>query len=232
MTWLGSIANMVPEHSTLGVSPAAPGRLDAESAGWVSALTGTGPEREAALARLHELLVRIARNELRRRGPQLKITGPELDDLAYQAAADALLAITSKVGQFRGESRFTTWMYKFVIFEVSAKVGRHFWRNPAVPLGAADWERLPARFGFDPVQQSEWRDLLAALRRAVDVELTERQRSVFVALVVRGVPLDALVAELGSTRNAIYKTMFDARRKLRAALAANGYLDPDVSRSS
>jgi RNA polymerase sigma-70 factor, ECF subfamily len=229
---VGSIAVMASEYRTAGVSSAAPGRLDAESAGWVSALTGTGSDREAALARLHELLVRIARNEVRRRGPQLKITGPELDDLAYQAAADALLAITSKVGQFRGESRFTTWAYKFVIFEVSVKVGRHFWRNPAVPLGAPDWERLPARFGFDPVQQSEWRDLFAALRRAVDVELTERQRAVFVALVVHGVPLDALAAELGSTRNAIYKTMFDARRKLRAALAANGYLDSDVSRRS
>jgi RNA polymerase sigma-70 factor, ECF subfamily len=54
--------------------------------------------------------------------------GPELDDLAYQAAGDALVAITGKIGQFRGESRFTTWAYKFVIFEVSAKIGRHFWR--------------------------------------------------------------------------------------------------------
>jgi hypothetical protein len=56
----------------------------------------------------------------------LWISGPELDDLAYQAAPDALLALTAKIGQFQGESRFTTWAYKFVIFEVSAKIGRHF----------------------------------------------------------------------------------------------------------
>ena len=155
------------------------------------------------------------------------ITGPELDDLAYQAAADALLAITAKVGQFRGESRFTTWAYKFVIFEVSAKIGRHFWRHPVVPLGAEQWERLPARFGFDPAREAEWRDLAAAVRRAVDTELTPRQREVFVAIVVNGVPLDTLVLSLGSSRNAIYKIMFDARRKLRAALAANGYLRDD-----
>ena len=77
-------------------------------------------------ARLYELLVRIACGEAGRRAPRLRISGPELDDLADQAAPDALLAITAKIGQFQGESRFTTWAYKFVIFEVSAKIGRHF----------------------------------------------------------------------------------------------------------
>ncbi len=174
--------------------------------------------------------MRIARGEVARRGPRLRITGPELEDLAYQAAADALLAITGKIGQFRGESRFTTWACKFVIFEVSAKIGRHFWRHPGVPLDAEDWDRLPGRFGFEPAQEAEWRDLLAALRRAVDTELTPRQRAVFVAIVLNDVPLDALVAELASSRNAIYKMLFDARRKLRSALAANGYLCDDSSR--
>jgi RNA polymerase sigma-70 factor (ECF subfamily) len=167
--------------------------------------------------------VRIAQGEVRRRGPRLRIAGPELDDLAVQAAADALVAITGKLGQFRGESRFTTWAYKFVMFEVSAKVGRHFWRHPDVRLDAEDWDRLPGHFGFDPAREAEWRDLLGALHRAVDEVLTARQRRIFVAIVLNGVPLDALVIELASNRNAIYKTLFDARRKLQAALAANGY---------
>jgi len=182
--------------------------------------------------RLHELLVRVARAEVARRGPRVRITGPELDDLACQAAADALMAITGKLGQFRGESRFTTWACKFAIFEVSAKIGRHFWRHPAVPLDAEDWDRLPDRFGLDPAQEAEWRDLAAALRRAVDEELTARQRQVFVAIVLNGVPLDALVLELGSNRNAIYKVLFDARRKLRSVLVADGYLRDDSPRNS
>ncbi len=211
-----------------------PAALDAESAEWVQALAGPGSQREEALARLHGLLVRIALADARRRGPRHRITGPELEDLAYQAAADALLAITAKLGQFRGESRFTTWAYKFVIFEVSAKFGRHFWRHPSVPLDAEHWDRLPDRFGFEPEpeRESEWRDLLTALRRAVDAELTPRQREVFVALVLNGVPLDALVVRLGSNRNAIYKMLLDARRKLRAALDANGYLGHDDTRRS
>ena len=99
-----------------------------------------------------------------------------------------------------------------------------------MPLDTEDSDRLPD--GFDSAQQAEWRDLSAALRRAVYKELTARQRAVFVAIMLNGVPLDALVAELDSNRNAIYKMLFDARRKLRAALAANGYMGDDPPRSS
>jgi RNA polymerase sigma-70 factor, ECF subfamily len=204
--------------------------LDADSAQWLDALTAPGPAREEALNRLHALLLRIARAETHRRAPAYRIAGPELDDLAHQAAADALLAITDKLAQFRGESRFTTWAYKFVIFEVSGKLGRHFWRTPAVRLDATEWERLPDRLGFEPDREAGWRDLLAAVRSAVDEQLTPHQREVFVALALAGVPLDALAAKLGTTRGAIYKTMFDARRKIRAALVANGHLDDDTAR--
>jgi RNA polymerase sigma-70 factor, ECF subfamily len=214
---------MAMNHVVEGM-PVAAARLDPESAEWLRVLGRGDQEREAALSRLHEMLLRIAQREVRRRGPRLRIAGQELEDLAYQAAADALMAITAKLGQFRGESRFTTWAYRFVILEVSDKVGRHFWRRPDVPLDVEDWDRLPDRFGFEPAQESEWRDLLAALHRAVDTELSPRQREAFVAIVLNGVPLDALAVRLGSNRNAIYKMMFDARRKLRAALVANGYL--------
>ena len=202
-----------------------PGGMDPASAGWVRQLTASGAEHEAALARLHDLLLRVARGELRRRSGQLRIAGPELDDLAHQAAADALLAITRKLSEFRAESRFTTWACKFVIIEVSSKAGRHFWRSPGVSLDEAGWDRLPDRFGVDPATAAESEELAVALRQAVDEQLTSHQREVFTALVLRGIPLDALAAELGTSRNALYKTMFDARRKLRAALVANGYLD-------
>jgi RNA polymerase sigma-70 factor, ECF subfamily len=205
---------------------------DAETEDWVRALSADGAEREQAAARLHEMLLRVARAETRRRSGQLRISGPELDDLAHQAAADAVIAIVAKIGEFRGESRFTTWAYKFVIFEVSGKIGRHFWRQPQVPMDAADWERLPDRFDVDPARESESRDLAQALRKAVEEELTEHQRRIFTALVLDAVPLDALAAKLGSSRNAIYKTMFDARRKLRARLVTDGYLPENPVRRS
>jgi RNA polymerase sigma-70 factor (ECF subfamily) len=203
--------------------------LDPDSAGWVRALAGVGPERDDALAQLHNLLFRIARAEARRRAG-LSIAGDELDDLAQQAAADALVRITAKIGQFRGQSRFTTWAAKFAMFEVSTKIGRHFRHHPPITMDAEDWDRLPDHFGLEPDQVAELRDLIAALHRAVDTVLTDRQRQVFVAIVLDDAPLDAVAAELGSNRNAIYKTLFDARRKLRAALAADGYLSHDTSR--
>ncbi len=209
-----------------------PDSIDPDSAEWLGALGGTDRERQAAQVRLHALLLRIARSEFHRRSSHSRVAGPELDDMAHQAAADAMVAITSKLGQYRGESRFTTWAYKFVIFEVSTKIGRHFWRNPTVAMDAEDWDHLPDRFGLDPARASEWRDLMAALRWAVDEVLTDRQREIFVALVLNGVPLDALVAELGTNRNAIYKVLFDARRKLRAVLVANGHLDTETQRPS
>ncbi|HEY4450397.1 MAG TPA: sigma-70 family RNA polymerase sigma factor [Solirubrobacteraceae bacterium] len=198
---------------------------DRESTEWLRSLASAGPLKEAAVARLHELLLKAARSEVNRRRSRLGLAGPELDDIAHQAAADALMAITAKLGEFRGESRFTTWAYKFVILEVSTKIGRHFWRRRTVAMDAEDWERLPDRFGLDPAAKAEWHDLLAALRRAVDDVLSAHQRRIFVAIVIAGVPVDALALELATNRNAIYKTMFDARRKIRAELAANGYLD-------
>ena len=182
--------------------------------------------REEALTRLHRLLLRIARTEVGRRSSHLRLVGPELDDISHQAAADALMGVVSKLGQFRGDSRFTTWAYKFVILEVSNKIGRHIWRNPSVPLEPEDWNRLPDRFGLDPANESQWRELVRALREAVHQALTVRQREVFIAIAVDGVPLDALAAQLGTNRNAIYKVMFDARRKLRASLVAGGHLEP------
>jgi RNA polymerase sigma-70 factor (ECF subfamily) len=139
--------------------------LDAESAQWVRELTGRDPAREQVLARLHELLLRIARSELRRRSGQHPITGPEVDDLAHQAAADAMLAITAKLNGFRGESRFTTWAYRFVVIEVSLKLARHFWQRPTVAFDAEEWDRLPAKFGIGPADHAQWHDLTDALRR-------------------------------------------------------------------
>lgn len=201
--------------------------LDDDSARWLRELSAAGAQRVAAQRRLHELLLRVARHELHRRAPRSLVSGPEADDLAHQAAADAMFAILTKLPAFRGESRFTTWAYRFVILEVSSKLGRHHWRSPAgsaMSLPEEEWQRLPARFGIGPAELAEARELLAAIRHAVDELLTDHQRRMFVAVVVNGVPLDALVAQLGVNRNAIYKAVFDARRKIRMFLVANGLM--------
>jgi RNA polymerase sigma-70 factor, ECF subfamily len=198
---------------------------DAASIRWIDGLRP--PRSPQVETRLYELLLRAARSEVGRRAGRLRLAGPELDDIAHQAAHDAMLAILRKLETFRGESRFTTWAYKFVIFEVSGKVARHFWFRADEPLEPEHWERLADRFGLSPEEAAESADLLAAVRRAVEEELTERQRQVFVALVLDGVPADALAQRLGMNRNALYKTMFDARRKIRRFLVAHGHVSEE-----
>lgn len=200
--------------------------MDEVSREWLRLLDGSPAERATGVERLHGLLVRIARREVHRR--QTPVRGAELDDLAQQAATDATLAILSKLPTFRGESRFTTWAYKFVMLEVSNKLGRHYWRNPPAALGQEDWDRLPAGAGMDPGAQAEAAELVGAVRVAVETTLTERQRLVFVDIVLHGMPLDALAHKLGISRGAVYKTVWDARRKIRTYLVANHYLNDDV----
>ncbi len=197
---------------------------DPESERWLADLRG--PRHEEATRRLHGWLLRIARGEASRRHGRLPFEGPELDDIVNQAADDATLAVVAKLPGFRGESRFTTWAAKFAIFEVSRKVGRHLWQADRVHLDPQAWERMPDRFGLGPGKEVETRELLAGLRRAVDTELSARQRHIFEAIVINQVPLDVLTAEMDTNRGAIYKAMFDARRKLRATLAAEGLIDP------
>jgi RNA polymerase sigma-70 factor, ECF subfamily len=216
-----------PGGSLSGVERARvpPVDLDEESSAWLRRLGAGGGARQAAERDLYARLVRIALAEVRRRSASTAVTGPELTDVAHQAAADAMVAILAKIDGFRGESRFITWAYRFVILEVSSKLGRHYWANPPVALDAGQWERLPDRFGIDPARHAEAAGILAKVRRVVEHELTAHQQRVFVAIVVDGIPLDALAAKLGLERNAVYKVIFDARRKIRRALVANGYLE-------
>jgi RNA polymerase sigma-70 factor (ECF subfamily) len=203
---------------------------DPESAEWLRVLDPGAADHEEGLARLHERLLAIARHELgRRTGGGSAVTGPEVADLAHQAAADAMLAVLAKLSTFRGESRFTTWAYRFVVLEVSQKLGRHFWRGGAASLGTEQWERLPEGLGSGPAEVAESAELLAAVRRAVEESLTDHQRTIFVAIVLDGVPLDAMTSRLGLSRGAVYKAVFDARRKIHADLVANGYLDSDAA---
>lgn len=189
-----------------------------------------GPVYDDAVVRLHALMLRMARAEAHRRSGWHGIQGPELDDIADQAADDAVVSILRKVDGFRGESRFTTWACAFVIREVSTKFGRHAWRRDGIQLDDDAWDRMPSGVGNSPESVAEARELVRSVRHAVTHTLTEHQRRVFVAIVVSGIPLDVLVVELKTNRNAIYKTLFDARRKVRAHLEAHGLLDADGDR--
>jgi RNA polymerase sigma-70 factor (ECF subfamily) len=198
--------------------------IDPESRRWLEGLHRDSPRHDETVARLRELLLRVARHELGRRRAQLgAISGPELDDLAQQSANDAVVTILDRVDAFRGASRFTTWAYKFAIFAVSGNIARHAWRRHPPDTADVEWERLPDTLAPRPGEQVERQEQLAALSAAVAGALTDRQREVFVAVALNDVAIDVVALRLGSNRNAVYKNLFDARRRLRASLAAAGH---------
>jgi RNA polymerase sigma-70 factor (ECF subfamily) len=203
-------------------SSAAP--VDA-SIDWVQALSGAGPERDAALAQLHALLLRAARHQIRRMRAQSAIR-TDTDDLANQAADDAMVAILAKLHTFAGRSRFTTWAYKFAILNAAAQVRRQEWLEGEVPLDDPDLivERSPT-----PDAYAQAGDLAHALAIGIKTALTPHQRRIVIALLIDEVPIDVLAERLGTTRNAVYKTLHDARVTLRAYLRAAGYLPVPTS---
>jgi RNA polymerase sigma-70 factor, ECF subfamily len=203
-------------------APPTPRELDRDSRRWVEQLQVGHRRHDQTVVSLHAALRRVASSELSRRRGQLSwVTGPEFEDLAQQAADDALVKVLAKIDDFRGLSRFTTWAFKFVIWEVSAAVGRHSWRREP-PGEALLWDQLPDPLARPPEDCVEQRAQLDALSHAIG-ELTDRQRVVFVAIALNDVPIDVVAARLGANRNAIYKNLFDARRGLRARMAAAGH---------
>jgi len=193
----------------------------------LDALRQSGPVRDTALAELHALLLRGAYHELRRRPEVLARLSPgDLDDLAHQATDDAMAALLAKLDTFRGQSRFTTWAYKFVLLEAGVKARRRAWQGREVTLEDVSWRRL-AGSGASAQQTVEDADLLRAIVAAIGSALTVHQREVFSALALNGVPIDVLAERLATTRGALYKTLHDARRKLRASLADAGYAFDD-----
>ncbi len=206
-----------------GPRPGPHAALDSDSRQWVEQLRVGHPRHHQTVARLHDVLKRVAVYELSRRRHQLRsIRGPEFDDLAQQATDDALINVLDRLDEFRGLSRFTTWAYTFVMFEVSAKVARHAWQRQPPDIEQLAWDRLPDPMARSPEERLEQRAQLEALSRAI-AELTERQRDVFVAVALNDVPIDVLAVKLETNRNAIYKNLFDARRRLRARMAVSGH---------
>jgi RNA polymerase sigma-70 factor, ECF subfamily len=201
--------------------------LDAESLGWLRALSGTGSERDDAIQRLHALLLRGARFEVaRRRRAGAGGGSRDLDDFAEQAADDALVAVMRKLPTYRGDSRFTTWAYKFALLEAAVKMRRRPWHGREVPLETDGYAQLLDDSRALPEGQAEASELIHAVRDAIAKVLTPHQRAVLVAITLNDVPIDVLAERRGTTRGALYKTLHDARRKLRAELAKHGFQAP------
>jgi RNA polymerase sigma-70 factor (ECF subfamily) len=213
-----------PTHPAVATSSLAP--LDEESREWLLDLRSDGAVKDRAVVRLHALLVRAARFEVgRRRSTLPHLRGSDLEDIANQAADDALMSVLKRIDDFRGASRFTTWAYKFALLEAAVKLRKRAWQGREVPLEPETWS-LFASATLEPDAAAEQSELLSTVQQAISEVLTPHQRRVLVALALNGVPIDVLADRLNTTRGALYKTLHDARRKLRKHLDECG-LSPE-----
>ena len=190
---------------------------DVASREWLRSLRADGATRNEAVERLHALLLRAARFEAARRRRHMPHVRDELEEIAHEAAGDALISVLMHLDDFRGESRFTTWAYKFAVLETAVKLRKRAWQGQELPVSPEAWNLLSS-VTFAPDAAVEQGELLSVIRKAVGDVLTPRQRQVLVALVLNGVPIDVVAERLDTTRGALYKTLHDARRKLREHL--------------
>jgi RNA polymerase sigma-70 factor, ECF subfamily len=216
------MASLLPP--TKGASRMSPStavsHMDPESRAWIEDLDSEGLRHDEAIRRLHALLLREARFEVRRRAMYMAHpSGRDLDDLALQAADDAVVAILGKLRQFRGDSLFTTWARRFAQCEAPAKIRRRVGRNRDMPM-ELDVERSWMWHAHDesPHEQTVVKETARLLAHLIANDLTTRQRDVLVALVIDGVTTDELATRLNTSRGALYKSLHDARRKLKANL--------------
>lgn len=189
---------------------------------WVAELSDPGVVGQAAQQRLHAILVKATRHQVYRLRSQLPgVDQQTLEDLAQQAADDALVAVLGKLDTFEGRSRFTTWVWKFGLLHAGVTVRRQAWRHREIPQ---DTERDLADLTGAPEAWADASELGRAVAAAMAADLTAHQRKVAVALLIDEVPIDVLAERMGTNRNALYKTLHDARVRLRASLTAGGWL--------
>ena len=197
--------------------------LDRESSEWLRELRADGATADTAVARLQVLLLRAASFEVARRRSALPPVCGDLDALAREAAADALMEVRAHLDDFRGDSRFTTWACKYAVREAAVMLRCRAWQGRELPKAPAA-ANLFAAVGFEAATL-ERRELLTILQAGIE-RLTPHERDVLVAVTVNGVPIDVLAERLGATRGALYRTLHRARSRLRRSVAAAG-LAPD-----
>src|SRR5581483_6720845 len=204
---------------------------DVESQAWLSRLGGAPPEREAAIAELLALLLEAARFVLLRRRHRLaSLPREELEDLATEAAGEALLSVLARLDDYRGESRFTTWAWKFAFYEASSAVRRRSWMGREIPSEDAGWSAL-AREGL-PEAAIEHREFFAALKSGIERVLTPHQRTVFVALALNGVPVDVLAERMDTRRAGACVSISASRRGRRGPPGRRGRARRERSREA
>lgn len=198
---------------------------------WLHDLHASGEIQNAAIADLRDLLLRAAlyffsRNLSDFEGSQ----GDEISQRAEDCAQDALIAVMNHLKDFRGDSKFSTWAYKFAINIALMAARRERWKGVSLDQLASSGEDnffeaalADTSDGSAPEESAMQDEVRRVIQEVIRDDLTDKQRRVLSMMIFHEVPLDEVVRYLGSNRNAVYKMLHDARRKLKSGLQARGF---------
>jgi RNA polymerase sigma-70 factor (ECF subfamily) len=172
--------------------------------------------------------------------------------LAEDFVQDSLIRILDNLESYEGRSRFTTWAQKVAVRVALTELRRKRWRDVSLdappsagagttPRDAGPGGREPdaARAGASsphgtypgPAEQVERADTVGWIKRLMVEELTEKQRTAIRAVAFAGLPLEEVARRMGTNRNALYKLIHDARKRLKGRLSREGVSIEDVLHS-
>ena len=198
---------------------------------WLENLRASGSAQEAAITDLRDLLLRTVLFFFSRNlGDFDRLTRDEILQLAEDCAQEALIAVLNHLADFRGDSKFTTWAYKFAINFALMTARRERWKGISLDQlsfvdggSPAEWAMQGKEPSLTPDQFVMQVEILETIREVIEQDLTDKQRRVLILMVFNEVPMDEVARQLGTNRNAIYKMLHDARRKMKYRLQARGF---------
>jgi RNA polymerase sigma-70 factor (ECF subfamily) len=204
---------------------------------WIRALSGTKKQQDEAIRDLRQYLLQVSVYTLYRYMKDIHALSPsERLALAEDCTQEALITVLDHLDEFKGESKFTTWAFKFAV-NVSLSSAR---REGGKQISLKQLSESADRFDWfisrtasappDAELQVLQAEVTAVLDDAIQHDLTDKQRMVFKLIVFEQVPMDAIVQRLGTNRNAVYKLLHDSRKKLKQALQANGFKLDEIYR--
>ena len=194
------------------------------NAEWLAALAPESPERSAAIADLRQILVAGLRRGMRRR---------EFAEQAEDFAQEALVKILASLDSFREESRFVTWAHKIAIRVALTELRRKRWNDVSLDtlLVSSEGESIPRALADPSIGPEAAAQRAASLERVlryIREDLTEKQRTAMTAAILRGMPLEEVARRMSMNRNALYKLLHDARKRLRRRMLQDGISPDDI----
>jgi RNA polymerase sigma-70 factor, ECF subfamily len=198
---------------------------------WLGDLREEGVEQEQAIADLQNILLRAVLYIFNRNlGEFSALNRDDILKLAEDCAQEALIAIMNHLSDFRGDSKFTTWAYKFAVNIALTTARRERWKDVSLDQLSSsedgplfEWAVGEKPRGPTLDQSAMQNEVGEVIREVIERDLTEKQRRVLIMMVFNEVPMDEVVRILGTNRNAVYKLLHDARRKLKSSLQARGF---------